>query len=159
MSTYLVRYNVQDYCKKYPDDPGDQINDQDVVRPQNLKWADQNEQQEWVRDKHLSTHGVPAYGTCAVCWSSGPSYETCAECMKSHYKPLSLWEAIPDSKTFSKKMKKPNQTAKAGGTHTKVGRDMTVFNPHNITPQMLHIFQGQTSGTTSKRWECGIPYK
>jgi hypothetical protein len=25
MSSSLLRYNVQDYCRKYPDDPGNQI--------------------------------------------------------------------------------------------------------------------------------------
>jgi hypothetical protein len=35
---YPLRFkNVQDYCKKYPDDPGDQkINSEDVVVEQNL---------------------------------------------------------------------------------------------------------------------------
>ncbi len=104
MSRFPLRYNVQDYCRKYPDIPGNQIiNDGDVVRPRDLKWAGQNEQHEWVRDNHLSTHGVLTYGTCAHCWSSGPSYDTCAECKKGIYKPLSFEEAILDSQTLSTK--------------------------------------------------------
>jgi hypothetical protein len=121
MSRFPLRYNVQDYCRKYPDDPGNQIiNDGDVVRPHDLKWTGRNEQHEWVRDNHLSTHGVPTYGTCAHCWSSGPSYDTCAECKKGIYKPLSFEEAILDSQTLSTKMNKPHQPARAGGTHTEV---------------------------------------
>ncbi len=39
-----VKYFVEDYCKKYPDDRGDQrIHAEDVVRPRNHKWADEAE--------------------------------------------------------------------------------------------------------------------
>jgi hypothetical protein len=142
MSRFPLRYNVQDYCRKYPDDPGNQIiNDGDVVRPRDLKWAGRNEQHEWVRDNHLSTHGVLTYGTCAHCWSSGPSYDTCAECKKGIYKPLSFEEAILDSQTLSTKMNKPHQTARAGCTHTEVRHDMALFNPKDIAVQMHHIFE------------------
>ncbi len=112
-----------------------------MVRPRDLKWAGRNEQHEWVRDNHLSTHGVPAYGTCAHCWSSGPSYNTCAKCKKGIYKPLSFEEAILDSQTLSTKMNKPHQTARAGGTHTEVQHDTTLFNPKDIAVQMHHIFE------------------
>jgi hypothetical protein len=121
MSRFPLRYNVQDYCRKYPDDPGNQIiNDGDVVRPRDFKWAGRNEQHECVWDNHLSTHGVPTYGTCAHSWSSGPSYNTCAECKKGIYKPLSSEEAILDSQTLSTKMSKLHQTARAEGSHTEV---------------------------------------
>jgi hypothetical protein len=57
MSRFSLRYNVQDYCRKYPDDPGNQIiNDGNVVRPGDLKWAGRNEQHEWVRDND-NKHG------------------------------------------------------------------------------------------------------
>jgi hypothetical protein len=168
MSRFPLRYNVQDYCRKYPDDPGNQIiNDGDVVRPRDLKWAGRNEQHEWVRDNHLSTLGVSTYGTCAHCWSSGTSYDTCAKCKKGIYKPLSFEEAILDSQTLSTKVNKPHQTARAGGTHTEVRHDTALFNPKDIAVQMHHILKrrmhiSRTSGTmeqTSTQWECGIPYK
>jgi hypothetical protein len=153
MSRYPLRYNVQEYCRKYPDDPGYQtINNGDVVRPRrDLKWAGQNEQHEWVRDKHLSIPGLPTYGTCAVCWSSGPSYDTCAECKKGLYKLLSIGEAILDSQTFSTKMNKTHQTARAGGTHTKFRHDMRVFNPHDIAVQMHHIFEKKNAHLKNAR--------
>jgi hypothetical protein len=156
MSRFPLRYNVQDYCRKYPDDPGNQIiNNGDVVRPRDLKWAGRNEQHEWVRDNHLSTHGVPAYGTCAHCWSSGPSYDTCAECKKGIYKPLSFEEAILDSQTLSTKMNKTHQIARAGCTHTEVRHDTTLFNPKDIAVQMHHIFE-KKNAHLKKEWDHGV---
>jgi hypothetical protein len=156
MSRFPLRHNVQDYCRKYPDDPGNQIiNDGDVVRPRDLKWAGQNEQHEWVWDNHLSTHGVQAYGTCAHCWSSGPSYNTCAKCKKGIYKPLSFEEAILDSQTLSTKMNKPHQTARAGGTHTEVQHDTTLFNPKDIAVQMHHIFEKKNAHLKNE-WDHGV---
>jgi hypothetical protein len=43
-----VKYFVEDYYKKYPDDRGNtRIYPEDVVRPRNHKWADQAEQLSW----------------------------------------------------------------------------------------------------------------
>jgi hypothetical protein len=42
---HRAKYFVEDYCKNYPDDQGNQrIYPEDVVRPRNHKWADQTEQ-------------------------------------------------------------------------------------------------------------------
>jgi hypothetical protein len=151
MSRFPLRYNVQDYCRRYPDDPGNQIiNNGDVVRPRDLKWACRNEKHEWLGDNHLSTHGVPTYGTCAHCWSIGPSYDTCAKCKKGFYKPLSFEEAILDSQTLSTKMNKPHQTARAGGTHTEVRHDTTLFNPKDIAVQIHHIFEKKNAHLKNK---------
>jgi hypothetical protein len=129
------------------------INDEDVMRTRNLKWADQNEQHKWIWDKHLSTAGAPTCGTCAVCWASGPSYETyCVECNKDLYKPLQLGGAyIPDSQTFSKTMKKPHKTARAGCTQNKAKRDTTTFNHKDITLQMFDIFDKENARLKDKR--------
>jgi hypothetical protein len=151
MSRFPLWYNVQDYCRKYPDDTGNQIiNNRDVVRPRDLKWAGRNEQHEWAGDNHLSTHGVPTYGTCAHCWSSGPSYDTCAKCKKDIYKPLSFEDVILDSQTLSTKMNKPHQTARAGCTHTVVRHDTTLFNPKDIAVQMHHIFEKKNAHLKNK---------
>jgi hypothetical protein len=80
-----VKYSVEYYCKKYPDDQGNQrIYAKDVVRPRNHKWADQAEQSKWRSSYCLKTelnndNGIyykrraPTYGTCAECWASGPT--------------------------------------------------------------------------------------
>jgi hypothetical protein len=42
---FTAKYFVEDYCKKYPDDRGNQIiYAEDMVRPRNHKWASQAEQ-------------------------------------------------------------------------------------------------------------------
>ncbi len=43
-----VTYIVADYYKKYPDDQGhERIDDKDVMRPRNHKWAGKDEQRKW----------------------------------------------------------------------------------------------------------------
>ena len=42
---FTAKNFVEDYCKKYPDDRGNQIiYAEDMVRPRNHKWASQAEQ-------------------------------------------------------------------------------------------------------------------
>jgi hypothetical protein len=152
MTQYPVRYDVQDYCKKYPDDQGDQdISDEDVVRPRNLKWVDREDQHEWRWDKHISTNCMPTYGRCALCWASGPSYETCVECKKGVYKPLLMKGGyILDSPTFSEKKKMHHQVARAGHTHIKERMDSTTFD-HNDILQVLYDMFSRDRSRTIKR--------
>jgi hypothetical protein len=63
-----MQYIVKDYCKKYPNDPGDQdINERDVVRPRNHLWADQEEISSWRKfiDRKSNIY-IPTYGLCSV---------------------------------------------------------------------------------------------
>jgi hypothetical protein len=78
-----VKYYVEDYCKKHPDDRGNQsIHAEDVVRPYNHKWVDIAEQSKWLSSYWGDSNDVklyyerraPTYGTCEECWASGPSY-------------------------------------------------------------------------------------
>jgi hypothetical protein len=72
-----------------------------------------------------------------------------------HYKPLSFEEAILDSQTLSTKMNKPHQTARAGGMHTEVRHDTTLFNPKDIAVQMHHIFKKKNAHLKNK-WDHGV---
>ncbi len=55
-----MRYIVKDYCKKYPNDRGDQnINDEDVVQPPNHKWIDQGDEDYKLLKTRLSSVGLP----------------------------------------------------------------------------------------------------
>jgi hypothetical protein len=120
-----VKYFVEDYCKKDPDDRGDQrIYAEDVLRPGNHKWADLDEQRPW-RTSYLGDSNnarlyyerrASTYRTCAECWASGPSYQPCHECDKVLSMPLNLRGQIIDSQTVGKKMKRPHHTARAGLT-------------------------------------------
>jgi hypothetical protein len=57
-----VKYFVEDYCKKYPDDRGNQIiYAEDVVRPCNHKWANQAEHIKWRSSYLGDSHDVGLY--------------------------------------------------------------------------------------------------
>ena len=46
--SHRAKYFVEDYCKNYPDDQGNErINAKNVVRPHNHKWVNQVEQLRW----------------------------------------------------------------------------------------------------------------
>jgi hypothetical protein len=68
-------YIVENYCRKYPDDPGDHpINGDDVVRPKNHLWANHAESQTWgkAKDRKSNTHST-TYRLCCNCYTSGPN--------------------------------------------------------------------------------------
>jgi hypothetical protein len=94
-----VTYIVSDYCKKYPDDDGNErIYDNNMVRPRNHNWAGKDEQRKWFyQNGYISRARVPTYGTCQDCWASGPNYQPCQECDKGPYKLLMYSGYIIDS--------------------------------------------------------------
>jgi hypothetical protein len=134
---------VRDYKNKYPlGDRNGPICDEDVVRPRNHKWADEEEQEEWRTDNYLSTNAVATYGTCAVCWASGPNYFNCSgpNCIERHvpFKPLRFGPYILDSQTFSEKMKKPHRTAAAGLIQdSRIIKDTMSFDRTAITRELV----------------------
>ncbi len=109
-NTNPMRYIVKNYCKKYPNDPGDQdIHEEDVARPSNHRWAE--------RQKHdmkvTSTVGIPTYGTCSLCWNSGPAYKMCKKCGLVEYQVVVYDKYILDSQTIAELLGKQHETAKA----------------------------------------------
>jgi hypothetical protein len=70
-------YIVSHYWRKYADDPGDQlINDEDVVRPENHLWADHTESKKWrSRVDRKSNIYSTTYGLCNNCYTSGPIHQ------------------------------------------------------------------------------------
>jgi hypothetical protein len=134
-----VKYVVSDYCKKYPDDQGNQrIHAEDVVRSRNHKWANLAEQPTWslniwIQSKNFSEAGAPTYGTCAECWGSVSSYQPCQECGKGLYMHLELRGYIIDSQMVGEKMEKPHHTARAGLAYNKARTDTMRFNCEAIT--------------------------
>jgi hypothetical protein len=58
------------------DQQGQNIRDEDVVRPNNHKWARKglSETHEW---KEKSLGRCPTYGTCSLCWKAGPAGKKC----------------------------------------------------------------------------------
>jgi hypothetical protein len=131
-----AKYFVEDYCKKYPDDQGNQIiYADDVVRPCNHKWASLAEQVIYY-ERRAST-----YGTCTECWESGPSYQPCQECYKGTHIPLELRGYIIDSQTVGKKMNKPHHTARAGLTYNRIHTDAMKLNRPSIEKQLIQDFK------------------
>jgi hypothetical protein len=124
-----VKYIVSDYCKKYPDDQGNQrIHAED-------KWANLAEQGKW--SSNICEARAPTYGTCAESWASGPSYQPCQEWDKDLYMPLELRGYIIYSQTVGKKMEKPHHTVRAGlVTYNKAHTDTMRFNREAITLQI-----------------------
>ena len=77
-NTNPMPYIIRDYCKKYPNDQGDQnINEEDVARPTNHKWAKDRLKAE---EKRKTVVGFPTYGTRSICWNSGLAYKKCIKC-------------------------------------------------------------------------------
>ena len=64
-----------------PDQQGQDIRDQDVVRPVNHKWAGPDEMSTW---RVLSADRAPTYGSCGRCFRSGPYGRLCNICNKDH---------------------------------------------------------------------------
>jgi hypothetical protein len=147
---HRAKYFVEDYCKNYPDDRGNErIYPEDVVRPRNHKWADQMEQISWQSSCEEETEPrsifyvsqAPTYGTCNGCWATGPSYQPCQECAHNgHYMPLALKGYILDSQTVGKKMKKPHHTARAGLTYNMIRTDTMKFDCKAVNVQLLQDF-------------------
>ena len=111
-NTNPLRYIIRDYCKRYPDDRGDdKIRDEDVIRPYNYKYTTgTDEQTEWRKKRDVA---IPTYGTCATCYSSGPAFKRCKFCGLDKYKTLVRGKAILDSQTIGKRFNKPHETAQA----------------------------------------------
>jgi hypothetical protein len=65
------------------DQQGQNIRDEDVMRPNNHKWAriGLSETHEW---KKKSSGRCPTYGTCSLCWKAGPAGKKCT-CTHGHY--------------------------------------------------------------------------
>jgi hypothetical protein len=108
---------VRDYCSKYPTtDPGDQdINEENVVRPQKHKWADKEDiTRSWRLDANRKSSAVfLTYRTCGTCWTSGPvCYKKCSRCDLEEYQAVQCNNYILDSQTIAKKLGKHHKIAK-----------------------------------------------
>jgi hypothetical protein len=116
-NTNPMRYTVEGCCLKYPNDPGDQnIKDEDVVRPVNLKWTDQGNP-KWRQDANRkSVVGLLTSGTCHLCTASGPAYNLCIFCSSGQYQTLHYGEYILDSQTVADRFGACHKTAKANRT-------------------------------------------
>ena len=73
---YPAQFIVPGWIEIYD---GRDIDDRDVVRPDNLKWAwGSDEHEKWAR---MSTAACPTYGSCTYCFRGGPVGKLCTECM------------------------------------------------------------------------------
>ena len=118
-----MRYIIRDYCKKYPNDPGDQdINEKDVARPSNHKWAEHGLEKA---EKWKTVVGIPTYGTCSICWNIGPAYKKCTECGVVEYQVVNYMHYILDSQTIARLLeintKLQKRTACSNGSKLKQG--------------------------------------
>jgi hypothetical protein len=105
-----MRYIIKDYCKKYPNDPGDQnIHDDD-----NKKWGDTRETDFWrLEANRLSCVGLLTYGNCGSCWSSGHAYKSCITCVCDEYRVVESHRHVLDSQTISEKLSTNHEISKA----------------------------------------------
>ena len=60
-----------------PDQEGQDIRDEDVVRPHNHRWARAD---EIATMRALSADRCPTYGSCVKCFRSGPYGRLCSNC-------------------------------------------------------------------------------
>jgi hypothetical protein len=76
-------YNQRIVIGYTEDQQGQNIRDEDVVRPKNHKWArnGSGETHEW---KKKSSGRCPTYGTCSLCWKAGPAGKKCT-CTRGNY--------------------------------------------------------------------------
>ena len=98
-----------------PDQEGQDIRDEDVVRPRNHMWARGDEIATW---RALSDDRCPTYGSCVKCFKSGPYGRLCNNCntdnvtlnktgshyvilMKEHEKCGRVQRVVLDSITLS----------------------------------------------------------
>ena len=100
-----------------PDQQGQDIRPQDIVRPINKKWAKGDEVQTW---RKLSNERAPTYRSCTMCFRSGPLGRLCNKCNyeNNHYVALNYDNghgqgATLDSVTMSEIFRAGNETAKA----------------------------------------------
>ena len=110
-NTNPMRYIIRDYCKKYPNDQGDQnINEEDVARPTNHKWVKDRLEAE---EKRKTIVGFPTYGTCSICWKSGPAYKKCIKCGVVEYQVVNFRDYILDSQKIAELLGNNHEVAKA----------------------------------------------
>lgn len=100
-----------------PDQEGQDIRDVDVIRPSNHRWCDRggDEIKEW---KCRSNVRCPTYGSCEICYKSGPVGKDCNECPPFTdrgpiYQILKNQKNILDSMTIAEMLNKGHETAKA----------------------------------------------
>jgi hypothetical protein len=104
-------YIIRDYCKKYPNDPGDQdINEEDVARPTNHKWVEGRLEME---QRMKTVVSIPTYGTCSICWNSGPAYKQCIKCGVVEYQVVNFKDYILDSQKIAELLGNDHEVAKA----------------------------------------------
>jgi hypothetical protein len=65
------------------DQQGQNIQDEDVMRPDNHRWA-RNCSGETHKWKKKSSGRCPTYGTCSLCWKAGPAGKKCT-CTHGNY--------------------------------------------------------------------------
>jgi hypothetical protein len=107
-------YIIAHYCRKYPDDPGDQlINDEDVVQPENHLWADHTESKKWRSsiDRKGNTCST-TYGLCNNCYISGPINMECINGC-GEYKAVQHGNYAFDCQTVAEKLGKNHTKAMA----------------------------------------------
>jgi hypothetical protein len=121
-----------------PDQKGQDIRPQDIVRPINRKWATLDEMRRcWGQ---LTNAGAPTYGSCTLCFRSGPIGRPCNQCnypntfyiALNYTNQLKTWVTL-DSVTMSEIFHAGHETAKAD-------RDILWLRTpsENFTMQILH---------------------
>jgi hypothetical protein len=106
-----MQYIIRDYCKKYPADQGNQdINEEDVARPSNHKWAAGRLE---VDERRKTVVGIPTYGTRSICWNSGLAYKKCIEYGLVEYQAVNWKHYILDSQKISELLGNKHEVAKA----------------------------------------------
>ncbi len=125
----IPNFNIPQMINKNytPDQQGQDIRDDDVVRPHNHKWARAD---DIATMRALSADRCPTYGSCVKCFRSGPYGRLCSNCNKdnvtlnkngSHYVILMKKSdkhgrgnsVILDSITLSQIFQAGHETAKA----------------------------------------------
>ena len=95
------------------DQAGQEIREENVVRPDNRKWSarDAADVREW---RQRTTAGCPTYGSCCCCYRSGPVGKTCIDCTIEIYQVLIPGRRyIIDSITLAAVLNKGHEIAKA----------------------------------------------
>jgi hypothetical protein len=124
------------------DQQGQDIKDEDVVRPPNHRWCIAGGEEIHNR-KLKSAAQCPTYGSCQVCMRNGPAGKRCKGCLSERsgiYTILMYRGNILDSITITGICKTGHETAKADRTYKWLRDPLKLVNMEEIGIIVKHIY-------------------
>jgi hypothetical protein len=130
------------------DQKGQNIREEDVVRPKNHKYSVPDTNNRHGNWRKLSTAECPTYGTCEFCWKSGPTGKFCNECerspdkLKPRYKFVRFdVEKILDSVTLAKLLRMNHEVAKADRYSTPMMQRLMIYEEPWMRARVNEIYE------------------